>query len=94
VRILFAPEAEADLHNLMEYLAGQNPRAASQRGEHILSTIEQLADGEFEGPEQTLLSGEAVRSWAVPPLRIYYQREAGTLRVLRIYHQARRPIVR
>jgi len=29
-----------------------------------------------------------VRSWPVPPVRVYYQRQSNALWVLRIYHQA------
>ena len=92
--VLFAPEAEAELHELVEYLAERNPQAAAELGERILSVIEQLAEGVFEGAEQSLISGEVVRSWAVPPVRIYYKRELRSLWVVRIYHQARRPITR
>lgn len=58
------------------------------------SIIDKLAAGDFDGPEQELTSGERVRSWAVPPVRVYYQRQEDALWVLRIYHQARRPIAR
>jgi hypothetical protein len=44
------------------------------------------------GPEQKFRSGELVRSWPVSRLRVYYQRTADTLIVLRVYHQARRPL--
>lgn len=92
--ILFAPEAEEDLRELVEYLAERNPAAAARLGQRILSIIDQLAAGDFDGPEQELTSGEQVRSWAVPPVRVYYQRQEDALWVLRIYHQARRPIAR
>jgi len=46
--------------------------------------------GELEGPEQRLYDGQMVRSWPVPALRVYYQRLANALRVLRIYHHSRR----
>lgn len=62
-------------------------------GERILGVIEQLADGVFDGPEQVLTTGERVRSWGLHPFRIYYQRSAVSFWVVRIYHQAREPIV-
>jgi hypothetical protein len=37
--------------------------------------------------------GEIIRSWAIPPVRVYYRREDDRLIVLRIYDQRRRPIV-
>jgi plasmid stabilization system protein ParE len=75
-------------------LLGRNPAAAGALKDQLIGTIEQLARGDFDGPEVQLRSGRSVRSWPVPPYRIYYQRTADMLRVVRIYHQARRPIVR
>lgn len=60
----------------------------------MLRVVEQLAAGDFEGPEQRLRSGRLVRSWPVPPLRVYYQRRADELVVLRVYHHARRPLTK
>jgi hypothetical protein len=37
-------------------------------------TIEYTPE-DFEGAELKLTTGELVRSWAVPPYRIYYRRE-------------------
>lgn len=94
MRVVFAPEAEADPYEIVEYAAKQNPGAAIERGERILSMIERLANGDLDGPERRLISGEFVRSWAVPPVQVYYKRVSGMFWVVRIYHQARRPIVR
>lgn len=92
--IYFAPKAEADFAAIIGYLAERNPIAAGDLGDRIFTVIDKLARDEFGGPEQTLVSGEVVRSWSVPPLRIYYQRQASAFWVLRIYHQAQRPIVK
>ncbi len=92
--IYFAPEAEQDFAGLISYLAERNPIAASELGQRIFEIVDKLARGDFEGPEQTLTTGEIVRSWPVPPVRIYYQRHADTLWILRIYHQAQEPIAR
>jgi plasmid stabilization system protein ParE len=94
VTIHFAPQAEADFAAVIGYLAERNPVAAQEFGERIFALIDKLAAGDFEGPEQTLSSGDVVRSWPVPPVRIYYQRQTDALWVLRIYHQARPPITK
>ncbi len=67
--IHFAPQAEADFGAVIGYLAERNPVAAQEFGERIFALIDKLAAGDFEGPEQTLSSGETVRSWPVPPVR-------------------------
>lgn len=92
--IYFAPEAEADFAAVVGYLVERNPVAASELADRIFAIIDRLAANEFEGPEQTLTSGEVVRSWPIPPVRIYYQRHGDAFWVLRIYHQAQTPIVR
>jgi plasmid stabilization system protein ParE len=94
VTIRFAPQAEADFAAVIGYLADRNPDAAAELGQRILDVIDKLASGEFDGPEQTLLSGDNVRSWPVPPVRVYYQRRGEAFWVLRIYHQARPPITK
>ena len=90
----FSPEAEADYAAVVSYLVERNPVAASEFAERIFGVIGRLAEQQFDGPEQTLASGDVVRSWPVPPVRIYYQRHTDALWVLRIYHQAQTPIVR
>ena len=92
--ILFAPEAEEDFAALIGYLADRNPTAAAELGRRIFSIIDKLAEGHFEGPETALETGEVVQTWAVPPVRIYYQRHVDVLWIVRIYHQARPPITR
>lgn len=77
---------------MIGYIAERNPSAAGEFGERIFAIIDKLAYAEFEGPEQTLTNGELVRSWPVPPVRIYYQRQQADLWILRIYHQAQPPI--
>ena len=90
----FSPEAEQDFATLVGYLAERNPVAAGELGRRVFAIIDKLARGDFEGPEQTLETGQVVRSWPVPPVRIYYQRQADAFWVLRIFHQARPPVVR
>jgi plasmid stabilization system protein ParE len=90
----FAPKAEADFAAVVGYLAERNPVAAAEFADRIFAIIDRLAASEFEGPEQTLISGEVVRSWPIPPVRVYYQRQADAFWVLRIYHQSQTPIVR
>lgn len=92
--IYFSPEAEDDFAALIGYLAERNPTAAAGLGQRIFSMIDKLARGDFEGPEQILATQEVVRSWPVPPVRIYYQRRADAFWILRIPHQARSPLVR
>lgn len=92
--IRWAPEAAEDLASAVEFVRARNPRAARRLGEGVLHLVEQLDRRDFDGPLVTLRTGEQVRSWPLPPYRVYYQREHDTLTVLRVFHQARQPIVR
>jgi plasmid stabilization system protein ParE len=94
VIIYFSPEAETDFAAAIGYLAERNPTAAAELGRRIFEVIDKLSAGEFEGTEQALVTGELVRSWAVPPVRIYYQRHPEGFWVIRIHHQSRSPIAR
>jgi plasmid stabilization system protein ParE len=92
--VRFSLRARSDLRTAVEYLAERNPAAAVALTEQLLETIERLAGGEFEEPPVQLRSGSVVRSWPVAPYRIYYQRTGQEFRVVRVYHQARRPIAK
>lgn len=81
----------------LEYLAAEGALTAARKLQaEVEETIAKLEARLFEGPEERLRTGEPVRSWKIPsfPFRVYYTREGQSLLVLRIYHQARNPIVR
>ncbi len=94
MKVTYTEEAVADLVEAIAYLNEHSPTAAAKLDVEIARCIERLADREFEGPVSRLRSGAVVRSWGVPPFRIYYQRHPDELLVLRVYHQKRRPITR
>jgi plasmid stabilization system protein ParE len=94
VKVWLSPEAEVDLQATLDFIRERNPSASVALAIRVFDTLEKLAAGDIEGPQQQLTTGEFVRSWPVPPFRIYYQRGTGVLHVFRIYHHARRPIAK
>jgi len=92
VKIRYTSEALTDLVDALTYLVERNPDAARSLDDEIEQLLGRLAAGEFEGPISRLRSGSEVRTWSLPPFRIYYLRSSDELVVLRIYHQAREPI--
>ena len=92
MKVTYTEDAIADIVEAITYLNERSPTAAARLDAEIVRCIERLADHEFEGPVSRLRSGTVVRSWGVPPFRIYYQRHPDELLILRIYHQKRRPI--
>ena len=86
--------AARELRHQLAYLAERNPPAARQLAADLDALLVALDGGVFEGPEKRLLSGRIIRTWPLPPLSVYYQRRGAELYVVRIYHQARRPITK
>jgi toxin ParE1/3/4 len=93
VRIRFAKQAARDLDAAAKFWSKRRPGLAFTLVGEVVALAQRLARSEFEGPDQRLKSGLAVRSWPLPPYRVYYRRREGLLEIMRIYHQARRPIV-
>ena len=94
MKVTHTEEAVADIVEAITYLNERNPTAAANLDAEIARCIERLGAQEFDGPVSWLPSGALVRSWAVPPFRIYYQRHPDELLIERVYHQTRRPITR
>ena len=88
MKVTYTEEAVADIVEAITYLNERNPAAAAKVDEDIARCIERLADREFERPVSRLRSGAVVRSWGVPPFRIYYQRCRRTLDSVRLPSEA------
>jgi len=94
VSVRYTSAALEDLRAALVYLHDRNPDAASKLADRLEEIVEHLAAGWFEGPEMILSDGQRARSWALPPLRVYYQRSAEGLIVLRTYDQRQSPITK
>jgi len=93
VKVVYTQEAVRDLVDAYEYLIGRGELQAAQRIDTTVERlVERLARHEFEGPLTMLRSGARVRSWPAPPFRVVYTRDEDVLVILRVYHQARRPL--
>jgi plasmid stabilization system protein ParE len=86
LKVTYTEEAVADIVEAISYLNERNPTAAANLDAEITRCIDRLAGHEFDGPISHLRSGAVVRSWAVPPFRIYYQRQPGELLIVRVYY--------
>ena len=93
MKVVYTQEAVHDLVDAYEYLIGRGELQAAQRIDtKVERLVERLARHEFEGPLTMLRSGAWVRSWPAPPFRVVYTRDEDVLVILRVYHQARRPL--
>jgi len=94
VRIVVAPQAQADFREAYDSIAGDNPEAADRLLARIVQIVGLLAVKAFVGREVVLRDGRRVRTWPVPPYRVYYREQGDVFEVVRVYHQARRPLER
>jgi plasmid stabilization system protein ParE len=92
MRLVLSRQARADLAAIKRYMSQDSPLAAATMLAHIDGIIQQVTRGELQGPESRLPGGRRVHSWPAPPYRIYYERSASLTRIVRVYHQSRRPI--
>ncbi len=94
MRVVVAPLAAQDIEQAYAFIARDNPEAADRELVRIMQVIELVASGLVSGSEVVLRDGRSVRSWPVPPYRLYYRTTTEELQVVRVYHQSRRPIER
>lgn len=93
--VLYSPEALDDLRNALTYLGARNPEAAARLQKSVERLVAQLEARQFDGRAVRLRSGKVVRSWPLPPWRLYDQRPADdVLWIVRFYHQRRAPLTR
>lgn len=90
--IRLSPLAGEDLRQAYEHVARANHEAADRMLARIVEVVAILASGAVEGRDVRLRDGRRVRAWPVPPYRIYYRRGTEVFEIVRVYHQARRPI--
>jgi toxin ParE1/3/4 len=92
VKIVIAPLAAQDLQEAYDFIAKDSAHASDEVLIRITEVLGLLASGRVRGREVKLKGGRKVRAWSLPPYRIYYRIKEHELQVVRIYHQARRPI--
>ncbi|MEK7408997.1 MAG: type II toxin-antitoxin system RelE/ParE family toxin [Acidobacteriota bacterium] len=90
--IILSPLAREDLSQAYDWIAQDSVARAEGLLARIFDVLGLLASGALMGREVRLQDGRRMRTWPAPPYRIYYVEGIETLRVLRVYHQARRPI--
>ncbi len=90
--IIVSPRARDDLKTAFEYIHKDSPQAADRVLAHLVEMFGFLASDAVTGREVILRNGRRVSTWPVPPYRIYYRKSADRIEIIRVYHQARKPI--
>ena len=86
--------ARRELREQIVWLEERHPPAAAALVGRVEQAIELLASGRVEGRQVVLTTGREVRRWRVAPLLLFYVRDRNVMTVLRIRHEAQRPIAK
>lgn len=84
----FSPLAADDLEQILNYIAQDNPRAASAFVQTLREKCQQLARFPFLGAARGELA-DGLRVFPVGNYVIYYRPERQTVRIERVLHGAR-----
>lgn len=92
--VVVMPQAKRDLEQIHTFIGSDSPGAADRVLDRLVDTFHQLDAGALNGPPVRLAGARRGNRWSAPPYRIYYRRIGPLTEILRVYHQARRPIER
>ncbi len=71
--VVVSPQARDDIREAYRHLAADNPEAADHYLARVAEIIGLLVAGGVEGRFVRLGDGRTVRSWPIPPYRLYYR---------------------
>jgi plasmid stabilization system protein ParE len=92
--VVWSSEGADDFRAALAYLRNRNVAAAERLMHAVNAALQRLDELPIDGPESELSSGALVRSWPIPPFRVYYQRRDDDVLIVRLYDQRREPIER
>src|SRR5437773_319808 len=90
-RYVFHPEAFADMDDIWDYIALDNPNAADQFIEEIYKAIRSLVNMPNQGHWRTDLTSRPLRFWRIRSYLIAYAPDEHPLLVVAILHGRRNP---
>ena len=88
-RYVLAPEALDDLQNIWEFIAADNPDAASRLQEEFFDAFEALATRPGKGHTREDLTDQPVRFLALRSYLIVYRANPAPIQIVAVLHGAR-----
>ncbi|CAN5142224.1 type II toxin-antitoxin system RelE/ParE family toxin [soil metagenome] len=90
MKLVWSPEAAADLRDAVTFIAGDDPRAADEVEDRILAAVERLRayPESGRGGRRTGTRELVVRR---TPYLIVYRVRAASIDIVRVWHTSRRP---
>lgn len=86
---VLTPAAEADLNDIITYIAENNSDAAERSVARFERAMQMLADNPEVGHLREDLAAEPLRFWAIYSYMIIYRPKTSPLQIIRILHGAR-----
>lgn len=81
------PAARSDLRRIVDYIARDNPNAASEFVERLYEKFSTLAEFPFMGSERAEL-GDDIRSLPIGAYLIFYRSAKDGIEIVRVLHGA------
>jgi toxin ParE1/3/4 len=88
-KVVWANAAYLDLYEITEYIAFDNPEAASRLARRVLGRVRQLRRHPESGSIPDELEGHDIRQLIEPPCRIFYRFDGKTARIVRVLRSER-----
>jgi toxin ParE1/3/4 len=89
-QVIWAEPALNDLDAIADYIALENPTAASELVQRIFRHVDQLIVHPDSGSKPRELRGSRYRQIVEPPCRIFYRRDGETVYVLYVMRGERK----
>jgi addiction module RelE/StbE family toxin len=89
VKLNWTKPALLDLDEIAEYIALDNPNAASQYVQTVFEKVQRLEDYPNSGKHPAELPNSPYREIVVPPCRIFYRIEEDNIYILHIMRSER-----
>ena len=88
-RIIWSPEAVADLEEIRDHIARDSENYAIAMVERVLAAVDRLPDFPLSGPRVAEYDDEAICQWVVAPYRVIYRVGAQSVDIAAVIHNAR-----
>ena len=87
--VVWTEPAVADLDAIADYIALDNPNAASALVQRVVAHVEQLAEHPQSGSKPPELRGWRYRQIVEPPCRVFYRHDADKVYILFVMRSER-----
>jgi toxin ParE1/3/4 len=88
-QVVWSDPALSDLEAIADYIALENPAAASELVKRVFAHVEQLADHPESGSRPSELKRSRYRQIVEPPCRVFYRHDGRSVFILHVMRSER-----